>query len=142
MDRSFAEQNRASTERLRKLVARLNDADMGRRVGPDWTVAVALSHLAFWDRRVQFVLDRTETQGILSAVEIDLVVNDLLLPTWELVPGREAARLAVETAEALDRRLELFPETLLEQVQAHNPRWILRALHRNQHLNEVEAALK
>ncbi len=60
MDRGFVERNKASTERLRKLVGRLKETDMGRRVGADWTVAVALAHLAFWDRRVQFVLDRSQ----------------------------------------------------------------------------------
>ncbi len=142
MDRSFVERNRASTERLRKLAAGLAEAQMQHLVGADWTVGIALAHLAFWDRRVQFVLDRTEREGKLSAVEVDTIVNDLLLPTWELVPGDKAARLAVETAEALDKRLEDFPAALLEQVRAHNERWLLRALHRNEHLDEVEAALR
>ncbi len=141
MDRGFVEQNEASTQRLRKLAARLKDSDMGRRVGADWTVAVALAHLAFWDRRVQFVLDRTQKAGKLSAVEIDTVVNDLLLPTWELVSGSEAARLAVDTAEALDRQLAAFPPALLDQVNQHNPRWVNRSLHRNEHLDEVDKAL-
>lgn len=141
MDRGFVEKNRASTERLRKLVAGLKDSDMGRRVGADWTVAVALAHLAFWDRRVQFVLDRTEKAGQLSPVELDTTVNDLLLPTWELISGKDAARLAIETAEALDKQLESFDERLLEQVNTHNPRWVTRALHRNEHLDEVDQAL-
>ncbi len=142
MDRSFVEQNRASTERLKKLVKRVGDQDMSRKVGADWSVAVALAHLAFWDRRVQFVLDRTERDGKLSAVEVDTVVNDLLLPTWEAVPAKEAARLAVETAEALEKRLEAFPEAVLEQVKAHNPRWVNRAVHRHEHLDEMDEALK
>ncbi len=142
MDRSFVEQNRASTERLKKLVSSLKARDMGRKVGADWTVAVALAHIAFWDQRVQFTLDRTEQAGKLSPIEFDTVLNDVLLPTWELVPGAEAAKLAVETAEALDKRLETFPPSLLEQVNAHNPRWVLRALHRNEHLDEVDQALK
>ncbi len=141
MDRGFAEQNKASTERLRKLVARLKDSDMGRRVGADWNVAVALAHLAFWDRRVQFVLDRTQKAGKLSPVEIDTTVNDLLLPTWESVPGKEAARLAIQTAEALDQQLAAFPADLLEQVNQHNLRWVNRSLHRNEHLDEVDKAL-
>jgi hypothetical protein len=142
MDRGFVEQNEASTERLRKLVDRLRDSDMGRRVGADWSVAVALAHLAFWDRRVQFVLDRTQKAGKLSPVEIDTTVNDLLLPTWELVPGAEAARLALETAQALDQQLASFPPGLLEQVNQHNPRWVNRSLHRNEHLDEVDQALQ
>jgi hypothetical protein len=141
MDRSFVEKNKASTERLKKLIAGLKDSDMSRRVGADWTVAVALAHLAFWDRRVQFVLDRTEKEGKLAPLEIDVLVNDLLLPTWETVPGGEAARMALDTAQALDKRLESYPAALLEQVNAHNERWVLRALHRNDHLDEVEKAL-
>ncbi len=141
MDRGFVERNKASTERLRKLVARLKETDMGRRVGADWTVAVALAHLAFWDRRVQFVLDRTQKAGKLSPVEIDTTVNDLLLPTWESVPGKEAARLAIQTAEALDQQLAAFPADLLDQVNQHNPRWVDRSLHRNEHLDEVDKSL-
>jgi hypothetical protein len=142
MDRSFVQRNRASTERLQKLVTGLTDAQMQHPVGADWTVAIALAHLAFWDRRVQFVLDGTERDGKLFALEVDTLVNDVLLPTWAAVPGREAARLAVETATALDKRLEAFPAALLEQVNAHNPRWVLRALHREEHLAEVEQALR
>lgn len=143
MDRSFVEQNRASTERLKKLVNRLRDADLKHRVGPDWTVAITLAHLAFWDQRVQLVLDRTQKEGKLVPADLDPgIVNDIALPTWKLVSGRDAAQLAMETAEALDRHLEAFPPALLEQVNAHNPRWISRFLHRNEHLDEVDKALK
>jgi hypothetical protein len=38
--------------------------------------------------------------------------------------------------------LETFPPQLLEQVNAHNPRWVVRALHRNEHLDELEQALR
>ena len=142
MDRGFVEKNKASTDRLRKLVAGLKDGDMSRRVGANWTVAVALAHLAFWDRRVQFVLDRTAQAGKLSPVEIDTTANDVMLPALELIPGRDAARLAIETAEALDRQLESFDEGLLDQINTYNPRWVTRALHRNEHLDEVDKALR
>ncbi len=143
MDRSFVEQNKASTERLKKLVKNLKPEDMGRKVGADWTVAVTLAHLAFWDQRDRFMLDKTEQAGTLVPVEFDTTtLNDVLLPTWEIVPGAEAAKLAVETAEALDIRLEAFPPALLEQVNAKNPRWVVRAMHRNEHLDEVDQALK
>ena len=143
MDRSFVDQNQASTERLKKLVDGLSEADLRRAVGPDWTVAITLAHLAFWDQRVLLVLDRTEKERTLMPADLDSgIVNDIALPTWKVVPGQDAARLAVETAAALDQRLEAFPEALLEQVNAHNPRWVTRALHRNEHLDEVDRALK
>ena len=142
MDRSFVEKNRASNERLRLLVGHLTEEQLGRKMGADWTVAIALAHLAFWDRRVQLVLDGTERDGKLFAVEINVIVNDVLLPIWAAIPVREAARLAIETAQALDKRLETFPPALLEQVNAHNPRWVQRSLHRNEHLDEMDRALK
>ena len=102
LDRSFVERNRASTERIRALAARLTDLEMQRPVGEHWTVAIALAHLAFWDRRVMYVLDMTERDGTLFIPEIDIFVNDLSLPLWAAIPPRDAARIAIETAETLD----------------------------------------
>jgi hypothetical protein len=142
LDRAFVEQNRASTGRIRALVARLTDEEMQQRVGEHWTVAIALAHLAFWDRRVMTVLEGTERDGVLFAPEVDILVNDLSLPLWAAIPPRAAARIAIETAEALDARLEGYPPELLEQVYASYKRWVIRALHRNEHLDEVDAALR
>jgi hypothetical protein len=142
LDRSFVERNRASTERIRALAARLTDEAMQHRVGEHWTVAIALAHLAFWDRRVMYVLDMTERDGKVFIPEIDIFVNDLSLPLWAAIPPREAARLAIETSEELDRRLEDFSPALLEEIHAYNQRWVVRALHRGEHLDEVDAALK
>lgn len=141
LDRSFIERNRASTNRIRELAARLTDEEMQTPVGDHWTVAIALAHLAFWDRRVMYVLDKTEHDGKLFIPQIDLMVNDLSLPLWAAIPPREAARLAIESAEALDTRLEQFPPAALAEIHAHNQRWVMRALHRGEHLDEVDAAL-
>jgi hypothetical protein len=141
MNQSFVARNRASTDRIRALAARLTDEEMLLPVGEHWTVAIALAHLAFWDRRVMYVLDRTEQSGELFVPEIDIFVNDLSLPLWAAIPPREAARIAIETAEALDRRLEGFPPAMLQKINAHNERWVVRALHRNEHLDDVDSAL-
>jgi hypothetical protein len=101
-----------------------------------------LAHLAFWDRRVMYVLDRTEQDGKLFIPEIDVFVNDLSLPLWAAIPPRAAALIAIETAEALDQRLEQFPPHLLGELAAYNRRWVVRALHRGEHLDEAEAALR
>src|SRR5689334_23106678 len=138
----FVEHNRAATKRIRDLVTRLSEADMQHPVGEHWTVAIALAHLAFWDRRVMYVLDMTERDGKLFIPNVDIIVNDLSLPLWAAIPAREAARLAIESCAAVDQRLENFPPELLAEVYAYNQRWVLRAQHRNEHLDEVEAALK
>ncbi len=142
LDRSFVGLNRASTIRIRDLAARLSDAEMQHPVGEHWTVAIVLAHLAFWDRRVMYVLDMTERDGKLFIPEIDIFVNDLSLPLWAAIPPRAAAEIAIETAETLDKRLEDFAPALLEEIYAYNKRWVVRALHRGEHLNEAEAALK
>jgi hypothetical protein len=89
-----------------------------------------------------YVLDMTEKNGKLFIPEIDIFVNDLSLPLWAAVPPREAVRLALENAEALDKRLEEYSPTLLEEIFHYNKRWVVRALHRGEHLAEAEAALK
>ena len=141
-DRSFVALNQASTERIRALVARLSDAQMQLPIGEHWTVAIALAHLAFWDRRVMYVLDMTERDGRLFIPEIDVFVNDLSLPLWAAIPPREAARIAIETSEQLDARLEQFPADLCTEIYTYNKRWVVRALHRGEHLDEVDAALR
>ena len=141
LDRSFVESNRASTNRIRALAARLTDEEMQHPVGEHWTVAIALAHLAFWDRRVMYVLDRTESDGAVFEPDIDIYVNDLSLPLWAAIPPGAAARIAIESAEALDRRLEDFSPALLEEIYASHKRWVERVLHRGEHLDEVDAAL-
>ena len=49
---SYKDLNHASTERIKKLVASLTDEQMQTRVGEHWTVAIALAHLAWWDKVV------------------------------------------------------------------------------------------
>ena len=142
MDRTFVERNRLSTERIRSLAAGLTDEQMQTRVGEHWTVAIVLAHLAFWDRRVMYVLDRSEQDGKLFIPEIDIFVNDLSLPLWAAIPPREAARIAIQTAEELDRRLEAYPPALLAEIQAYNKRWVDRSLHRGEHLDQADAALR
>jgi hypothetical protein len=139
-DGSVDAANRASTTRIRALGA-LGDEAMATRVGEHWTVSVALAHLAFWDLRALDVLDRTERAGAVEAPELDPVVNDLALASWSAIPPREALRLAVEAAEAMDARVAAYPPELVAAVEAVNERWIRRSLHRDPHLDEVDGAL-
>jgi hypothetical protein len=141
VDRTFIESNRASTARIRALAARLSDEALRHLLGEHWTVAIAFAHLAFWDRRVLHLLDLIARGQASDFPVIDVSVNDLLLPFWAALPPREAARIAIETADALDERLEALPPHQLEVVFNGNPRWVLRGAHRNAHLDEIDAAL-
>jgi hypothetical protein len=141
LDPAYPDLNRASTNRMRALADRLSDEQMQTPVGQHWTVAVVFAHLAWWDRRVMYALDMTERDQKLFIPEIDIFVNDLSLPLWAAIPPREAARIGIETAETLDRRLEGYPQHLLEEIYVYNKRWVIRALHRGGHLDEADAAL-
>lgn len=142
VDRSFVQLNKAATNRIKTLVSQLTDQDLFKPVGADWTVAIALAHLAFWDRRAMHVLDLTEQNGKLTSPEIDFSLNDFATPIWAAIPAREAARLAIESAGAMDERLENYPEKFLKVVYNYNKRFVVRALHRNEHLDDIDAALK
>lgn len=141
-DQTFVERNRAATNRLRALVDHLSDQALQQPVGEHWTVAIALAHLAFWDRRVLLGLEAIAREGKLNIPVIDISVNDLSLPLWAAIPPRAAANIAVESAAALDERLANFPPALLDELYRHNQRWVERAIHRDAHLDEVEAALQ
>jgi hypothetical protein len=142
LDPNYNQFNRESTQRIKKLVANLTDEQFQTRVGEHWTVAIAFVHLAFWDRRVLATLEQTAKNKKLSVVEVDTIVNDLSLPIWETISAKDAVKLAIETAEELDNQLETFQKDLLEEMYEHNKRLVVRALHRNEHLDEVEVALK
>ena len=141
LDPSYKDLNRASRERIHTL-AKLTDEKLQIRVGEHWTVAIVFAHIAWWDRRVMYVLDKTEKDRKLFIPEIDVFVNNLSLPLWAVVPPKEATRIAIETCETLDKRIEEYDPVLLEEIYNYNKRWVIRALHRNEHLDEADAALK
>src|SRR5574342_714866 len=142
LDPAHKDLHRAPRARIHALATRLTDEELQTKVGEHWTVGIVFAHLAWWDRRVMYVLDMTEKDRKLFVPEIDIFVNDLSLPLWAAVPPREAARIAIETCETLDKRLEEYDRALLEEIYNYNKRWVIRALHRNEHLDEADAALK
>ena len=141
LDPEIRDANRAATARLRSLAKRLTDEQFGRPVGEHWTVSMVFVHIAFWERRCLAMLDRIQADGADRQVDIDLVVNDLSLPIWAAVPPRDATRIAIESAEAMDARVEGYPDDLTALVLDTHTRWIRRHYHRNEHLDEAEAAL-
>ena len=142
MDRSFIEENKRARERLRSLVAALTDEELSLPLGDDWTVAVALAHLAFWDQRSLVLMQKWKRHGVgPSPIDID-VTNDSLLPIWRAIPSRAAAELAVSCAEAIDRELEEASQDLIEAIDSLGEKFRLyRSIHRNTHLDEIEAVL-
>jgi hypothetical protein len=141
MERYFVAENSRERERLKSLVGRLTDAQLGLPIDPAWTIAVALAHLAFWDQRCLALIHKWKSSGVApSPIDIE-VTNDCLLPLWQALPPRAAANLAVSSAEAVDRALEEAPSNLISAIESLGERFRLyRSEHRKLHLDEIEEA--
>ena len=62
-DRSYVAENDAERERLRSLVTRLSDKELGRPMPAGWTVAAVLAHVGFWDARAIHFIDKWGPSG-------------------------------------------------------------------------------
>ena len=141
-DAATLNDNSVVTARLEALVARLGDADLARDLGGGWTVSVALSHLAFWDRRIAYMLDRWMREGTPHEELDDDVINTALEAVHQAVEPRAAARLAVESAKAADDAIARTPDAIAQQLIAEAHAYLLRRTgHRTDHIEQIQAAL-
>src|SRR5947208_548303 len=118
-DRSQDEPQR---RRLERLVNRMSDAELQTSLRDGWTVAVALAHLAFWDRRAAVLVRRWQRTGSVQkyseGIDTPDVLNEAALPAWQAIPPRAAANEALAAAEAADRALDEGGAALVEQIMA------------------------
>jgi hypothetical protein len=142
VDRSFIEANRSSLDRMRMFVEAATDDDLRTEMPAGWTVASVLGHLAFWDQRVQVVLDMAE-EGVkpppYDEGSVDWI-NDTAKRFLLAMEPRAIARLAVDIATRTDERVAHLPDELLEEA---TQLWFTerRCDDRNEHLDEIEQAL-
>ena len=145
LDRSYVEQNTRERERLRTLVMRLTDADLRRSVNEHWTVAGILGHIAFWDARVLALADKLQRGVPFSASDGEPEdvgwINDATRPLIHAIEPHEAAQLALRLAEETDRCVASLAPGRLWPNDPASPVNPLRAGHRGEHLDEIEAAL-
>lgn len=142
-DASLHAENTRQRERLRALVGRLSDADLARSLGHAWTVADALVHLAFWDLRAVVLMDRYERDGVTPSPADVNAVNDTVAQLGRAIPPRAAARLCLDAAEAADRRVERLSPAMIAAVTAAGDTFLPgRHIHRAEHLDEIERALR
>ena len=144
-DRSYIEENTRERERQRALVERLDDDALRLAVNPHWTVAAVLGHIAFWDGRVLALADKLErgepfTSSDAEPEDVDWI-NDATRPLIHAIPPRELARLSLQIAEETDARVAVLPLDRLWPQDPESPLYAVRASHRGEHLDEVEAAL-
>ena len=144
-DRSYIDQNTRERERLRTLAERLSEDELRVPVNEHWTVAGVLGHIAFWDARVLSLADKLERGVPFSPddsepEDVDWI-NDASRPLIHAIPPLEAARLTLQIAEETDARVATLPVDRLWPQNPDSPLYALRASHRGEHLDEVEAAL-
>jgi hypothetical protein len=143
MDRDFVTENTKERERLKSLVERLTDEELSLPLGSDWTIAVALAHLAFWDQRSLFLVRKWKKSGIVEPSPIDIdITNESLLSLWMAIPPKAAARLAVSSAEEIDRELEEASSDLISKIESLGEKFRLyRSIHRKLHVDQIQEVL-
>jgi len=145
-DRSYLQKNARELERMRTLIARLTDEDLRKPANNEWTVAATLLHVAYWDMRTLWLADKIARGEPFTPAEVEpeppTWINDVVRPFLHAVDPREAARLALRTAEDADRRVAgLAPEKLWPNDQGSLLN-AFRSEHRREHLDKIEEALR
>lgn len=145
-DRAHEAETEAERARLRALVTGSSDADLSRPMPAGWTVAAVLAHIAFWDARAIFWLDRWARGVAPSAHEPENVeaVNESAKPLCLALPPRVAAELALRLAEEADAKVRALSDETLAKARATGgpPFNLSRAIHRREHLDDIERALR
>lgn len=142
MDRPFVQENASERVRLRNLVLSITDQQLRLALPNGWPIYVALAHLAFWDNRSTVLMKKWSKDGITPS-PIDMhIINDTLVPFFMAMLPRQAADLALSSAESIDSQLERASDELISGLTALGDRFRLyRSDHRKMHLDQIEAVL-
>jgi hypothetical protein len=142
----YAQSNDESRRRLESLARRLTDTDLALSTDYGWTVSALLAHLAFWDQRVLVILRRWKENGFDPSPVDSNAVNDALRVVCEQLDPRTALNLCLVSAEAVDAELATLTPEFVKQIEEHAAATetvfrMNRALHRNGHVDDIEALL-
>ena len=110
VDRSHDVETDAERQRLRSLVQRLSDKELSRPMPGGWTVSAVFAHVAFWDARAIYFLDK-----------------------WG--PSGEPTTYEPEDTDAANDMLAKI------RAKGNPPFNLSRAIHRKEHLDEIEREL-
>ena len=144
-NRGFVEENNATRLEMGDLIGRLDERSFKCRVGSGWSVSSLLCHLAFWDQRALFLLRAWQGGKFeipaLSSQSVD-AINEAVQTISQAVPGPAAAKLALDSAEAVDSQLAAISDELTGQiVSAGLERYLRRSIHRREHLQKIREGL-
>ena len=145
MELSYKADNARELARLRALVSRLSDQELGSMVNDHWTVAGVLGHVAFWDGRALYFAGKLQRDGAFTPSDTEPEdvdwINDSTRPLIHAIQPSEAARVALRIAEETDALIASLAPELVASLDDNSPLNPVRASHRSEHLDEIEAAL-
>jgi len=94
------------------------------------------------DQRVLVLLQRWKGKSVDESPIDSQAVNASLKPLCHAIEPRRAIALCLASAEAVDAELEIISPDLVERIEATATQFRFnRALHRNDHLHDIEALL-
>jgi len=130
---------------MKALVSGLSDRQLGAMVNDYWSAAGVLGHIAFWDGRALYLAGKLLRREPFTASEnepedVDWI-NDSSRPLIHAIAQRALAELAVSIAEQTDELMASLPDDLLAGLDETSPLNPVRANHRSEHLDEIEASL-
>ncbi|MDQ2914543.1 MAG: hypothetical protein M3T56_15000 [Chloroflexota bacterium] len=136
--------NRASRDRLAAVIAWMSGESVVLPGG--WTAGALLAHLAFWDSFGAARIEKYIRDGKPMEFGSDVLtefINAAGLAQWTATPVGAAAELATTAAAKIDRLIEGLPQDTHDGIRAMNlPRVLDRSLHRKEHLDQIERALR
>jgi len=145
-DRSHEAETDAERARLRALIARLSDAELARPMPDGWTVAAVLAHAAYWDARAIYWMDKWGPDGEPTTYQDEDTdaANEAAKPLCLALRPRDAAELALRMADEADGKVRGLSDAMLAKIRAKGspPFNLSRAIHRKEHLDEIERALR
>ena len=144
-ERPYVAENRRELERMRTIADGLSDKQLRLPVNAYWTVSAVFGHIAFWDARILALADKFErgepfTESDHEPEDVDWI-NDATRPLIHAVPPAELVGLSLRIAEQTDERVAELPPDRMWPQDPESPIYCVRAAHRGEHLDDVEAAL-
>jgi DinB superfamily len=146
-EQAYVEENKRELERMRTLAAGLSEQNLLELpVNEFWTVAGVFGHIAFWDARILALADKVDrgepfTESDHEPEDVDWI-NDASRPLIHAIPPGELVRLSLRIAQETDERVAALPPDRMWPNDPDSPIYCVRAAHRGEHLDDVEAALR
>ena len=145
-ERAYVVENKRELERMRTLADGLSEENLQLPVNEFWTVAGVFGHIAFWDARILVLADKVDreepfTESDTEPEDVDWI-NDATRPLIHAVPPVELIRLSLRIAQETDDRVAALPPERMWPQDPNSPIYCVRADHRGEHLDDVEAALR